>query len=330
MKKYVLSAGLVALMSLTAQGVYADDMAVEVSAEKIAMDDMSYYYPESNFTLENIKAELGGRNGESVIEAEFDMISGNILMDDYEYGSTHYYSKKLQTTVYVPEGLERYIQKAQIKITREDYSPIMYDMPAAKDTITPTVVTQKTVTLDIALTDLSEGSVEYDPSVLRTMTPDEYGASFTAQVELVMSNGKIIPFSHPTYLYVQADNVEGKKAHLSNYYYFLNPGYGYPDLDGMLKVAFGKLREKSTDTDAYVASLKKIRTKVDTYTENYTKDVEEMVADIDSDSDFEMIVKDYGKVYARSNLLWDIGYRIDSEMLNDDAQELIDELFILD
>ena len=329
MKKFVLSAGLVALMSLGAQGVYADEM-VEVTAEKIAVDDMSYYYPDTNFTLENIKTELGGRNGESVIEAEFDMISGNMVMDDYEFNNTHYYSKKLQTNVYIPEGLTRYIQKAQVKITQEAYNPIMYDMPQAKDMTDSTVVSGKTMTLELALDGISEGSIDYNPADLRAMISDEYGASFTAQVELVMTNGKTIPFSHAAYLYLQADDVEGKKAHLSNYYYSLNPSAGYPDLDGMLKVAFGKLREKSSDTDAYVASLKKVRAKVDTYTEDYTKDIETMVTDIDSDADFDLIVKEYGKVYSRSNLLWDIGYRIDSEMLNDDAQEFIDELFTLE
>ncbi len=326
MKKYVLSAGLIALMGLGAHGVYADEMMVE-SVEKIAVDEMSY----SNFTLENIKKELAGRNGESVIEAEFDMISGNTLWDDYEYNNTHYYSKKLQTNVYIPEGLKRYISKAQIQITREAMSPIMYDMPQAKEaTSTPQEsVMQKDMTLEVSVDALSEGSVSYDPQVLRAMS-EEYGSSFTAQVELVMQNGKVIPFSHPTYLYIQADNVEGKKAHLANYYYSLNPTPGYPDLDSMLKNAFTKLRAASADSDAYLASLKKVRAKVEAFTEDYNANIEKMVADIDSDADFDAVVKDYGKVYSRSNLLWDIGYRIDSEMSNDDAQKLIDELFTIE
>lgn len=326
MKKYIVSAGVIALM-LATQGVSADEMAVEVAAPEVATSDMMYY-GESNFTLENIKSELGGRNGESVIEAEFDMISGNTFWDDYEYNNAHYYSKKFQTNVYIPEGLKRYISKAQIQITREAYSPVMYDMPQAKDaTVAQTETTvSKDMTIEVPLDGLSEGSVNYNPQALQAIS-EEYGSSFTAQVELVMQNGKVIPFSHPTYLYIQADNVEGKKAHLSNYYYTLNPSAGYPDLDGMLKNAFAKLRASSADSDAYLASLKKVRAKVETFTQNYTENIEKMVADIDSDADFDAVVKDYGKVYARSNLLWDIGYRIDSEMSNDDAQKLIDELF---
>ena len=188
MKKYVLSAGIMALMSFGRHGVYADEMMVE-SAEKIAIDDMSYYYPESNFTLENIKTELNGRNGESVIEAEFDMISANTVWGDYEYNSTHYYSKKMQTNVYIPEGLKRYISKAQIQITREAMSPIMYDMPQAKEATSTQQenVMQKDITLEVSVDALGEGSVSYDPQVLRAIS-EEYGSSFTAQVELVMQN----------------------------------------------------------------------------------------------------------------------------------------------
>ena len=98
----------------------------------------------------------------------------------------------------------------------------------------------------------------------------------------------------------------------------------------MLKNAFTKLRSASADSDAYLSSLKKVRAKVEAFTEDYNANIEIMVADIDSDADFDAVVKDYGKVYARSNLLWDIGYRIDSEMSNDDAQKLIDELFTIE
>ncbi len=326
MKKILGGICVLSLMGMGLPATYADEGVAEATVdEKMMYDDMSYYYPTSDFNLKYIEEKLNGRNGNDVIVSDWDMISGNSVSEDYEYNSTHYYSKKMSLNVYIPEGLSRYIQKAHITFKKEDGGPIMYDS-MSKDMGTDAPETAETISIDLDLAALDTG-VEFDPAMLRALVTDIYGGSFTAQVELTMSNGTVIPFSNASYIYVQADDEAGKIAHLSNYYYTLNPGYGYPDLDGLLKVAFMKLRTASTDTESYVASLKKVALKVDAYTEKYTADQASMVKDISSEADFEKVVTSYGKIMARSNLLYDIKYRVESEMLNDDAQELIDELF---
>lgn len=326
MKKIVLAGALVLMSVLSLQTSFAGG--------EYAADAMMYPYGENSvFTLESMMDATRNRSVQTILKSHFDMISQNTSYENYEHNSKHFYTKMMDYSIFIPKDLSGRVSKAALKITRSDYGPIMYDTSVdamAKDAMTTSAAKVASQSIDIPLikdTENLSGSLTLNRDIFETMIVQEYGDSFTAQVELTLTDGSVIPYSQVAYLYMQADNAEGKKAHLSNLYYTQNPYMGYPDVAGLLKSAYAKLEAKSKTVADYLATLEKVSKKASELAQTYTASLDGLVTDIDSEEDFAAQVDAYGTMMQKANILNDASYQIGSEIQTRKHSGVIDELF---
>lgn len=316
MKKVVGLTCALFLLGATLPATYAD-----AEMEKM---DASYYYGYQEFTIDNILDATSNRTVERVAKEEFASISANSVMENWDYNQGHFYTKKFDLNLQIPSEIKKMVKGVTVNFEKGDM-PIMYDMPEGSTLRDADMMKEMMTQYSVSVPDMT--SFTLDMADLNGMA-DEYGSSLRMQIMLELTDGSVIPFSQKGYFYAPAQNAEGVKQHLSNLYYIANPSYGYPNMDKLLEKSFDTLRSKAQNADEYVAALKKVVARAETMSTELLDVQEKIATGVDEESDFTPeLVMQYGKAMSRSNMMYDIKYRIESEMLNDDAQKLIEELF---
>lgn len=249
-------------------------------------------------------------------------ISNNSVVEDWEYNNTHFYTKQLTTSIVIPEDLKSKVTRAYIGFSASE--PMMYDTMSAIPA-TP-VQGENHLQIDLSLDALS-GTVKVNRTDLDAYINNDYGTSFMGTVYVEFGDDITVPLSNTFWLYVQKDNVEGKKAHLTNLYYTQNQYMGYANIYELLQKVFEKIEKKLGSTVKYIAALEGVIKKIDEKLVKIEATQKAMAEGITSEDDFAGKVKDFGTHMQKYNLLNDIKYNVANEIQTKQSEGVIDELF---
>lgn len=251
-------------------------------------------------------------------------ISSNNVSEDYEYNNAHFYTKKLTANVMIPEDIKAKAKRVFISFS-ESEPMMMYD--AVSSTV-PTTTTDagNHIEINMNLSD-ANGEISIERKDFDTYIKNDYGTSFMGTVYLEFEGGIKVPFSNSFWLYLQKDNVEGKKSHLMNLYYQQNQYAGYANIYELLQKVFVKLQKKLDSTAKYISVLEATAKKIDEKLTKIDAVQKAMVEWITTEEHFAPKVKDFWVQMEKFNLLNDIKYQIASEIKTKQSQGIIEELF---
>lgn len=313
------------MKKLASFALMASLLWVSLSQVSAGGGEMSAYYDYGYVNpLSTITETVKDNKIKDILSKNILSIMGNTISEDYEYNSTHFYSKKISLNIVIPDELLTKIKSTYIGFTIQNPMVYEYDIMPKEDT--SVTVWQNSVKIDLSAENMpSELTLERD--MFESQISDVYGTSFVGNIFLELTDGTVIPFSNTYYFYVNADTSEGKLWHLSNMYYAQYPYSGYADLETLLKKYFEKLEAKMGNVSAYIEALGKISEKVDTMTKKYETAQSELTKNIKSEEDFTAQVELYGKIMQRYNILTDLKWRIGTEIQTRSSEGVLEELF---
>jgi len=253
---------------------------------------------------------------------------GNSISEDWDYNSTHFYTKNITLNIDMPEALLMKVKKAYIGFTVQEGGYVYdsyYEMGSEMKAV-DVVQGKNNIRIDLDAANIPS-EITLDREDFGPYITNEYGESFMGSLFLELTDGSVIPFSNPYYLYFNADTPEGKLSQLSNMYYTLHPYDGYPDLEKLLQKYFDKLEAKAGNISAYITALEKIQEKVVDMTTQYEDAQKALGNKIQSEEDFEAQVDTYGKIMQRYNILSDLKWRISTEIQTRNSEGILEELF---
>lgn len=280
--------------------------------------------------LEEMLKASKSPTADRLIKDNFETISQNTVYEDYDYNSTHFLTRGLNYSLFIPDGLEDKIKSIEVKVKQQQYNymePMMYDTANSLPTIE-----EKEIPVDIEIDTIeTTGEMLYGNIVLDKKDLElssENGTSFTLQVYLKLIDGSSVPYSQFGYMYVNPVNTDGVKSDLMNAYYYQSAvSYGYPDVSRMLAVAFEKAEKKAGSLEEYIAVLKKALEKSETLVEKYNTQQDEIAMKVHDEESFAAQVEAFGKIMQKTNILNDAKWQIQTEILSRENSDVINELF---
>jgi len=284
-------------------------------------------YGDAYYGYSSVLSDLSELPRESkirtILSDNIETISANTLREDLEYNGTHFYTKKLDLAVTIPNDLLIKIKKAYIA-----FNPMpdfyIYDMAGAssKDLLSENYISQIDIDVNNIPQEITLERKDFDPYI-----SNDYGSSFMGTLFLELTDGTVIPFANPYNIYFNANTTEGKLSQLSNMYYTLHPDAGYPDLTNILQKYFDKLEARTGSVSAYITALEKIQTKVVDMTTEYDEAQKKLAENLNSEEDFQAQADSYGKIMQRFNILSDLKWRIGTEIQTRNSEGILEEIF---
>lgn len=315
MKKIITSAILVGALSLSSL------------SNAFAGGFDPYYYgqwgsSELQFMIDSIKDE----KLKELITKNILTITANTVVEDYDYNSKHFFTKKLTANIVIPDEIKAKAKKVYLSFNTSE-GPMVYDSIKAPEVV-PTTTTDEKNHIQINI-DLSKttGELNIDTEDFAKYITNDFGTSFVGMAYVEFEDGVKIPFSNAVYLYLPKNNVEWKKSHLMNLYYQSTQYTGMANTQELLQKVFAKLQKKLGSTAKYIAVLEAAMVKVDEKLKKIEATQNANVESIKTEDDFAGKVASHGLLIEKYNLLNDIKYQLWTEVKTKQSQDVIEEIF---
>lgn len=279
-------------------------------------------YSQPTFT--SYYDQIDDENVKNILERNALTLSANYISEDYDYNSRHFFTKKLTANIVLPQEIREIAKSVFVAFKLQD-GPVMYDRAMDWTDISETSTSGNIIKINVNLDDLD--TITFKRDDFESLIQNEYGNSFAGALYIELEDGKVVPVSNTAWLYLQKNNTEGKKSHLTNLYYVEYPYNGYANMYELLQKVFPKLQKKYGSTAKYLAALEKAMGKIDEKVEKITAIQNAMVESIHTEEDFAGKVKDFGTYMEKLNLYNDLKYNIGTEIKTKQSEGIIEEIF---
>lgn len=315
MKKIVMSLALLMSMWMSIAPSFASGWEM--------ISNATYNPYDNGLSLDILKNAAKNSSIKKILEDNYKMIAQNSVYENYEYNSTHYISKQISYTLFIPDRLMSKVRSISVEIKNNymDYATPFYDIET-KQSVIPVEIIIDTKSFD-------GESVTWTIVLTREQfeVTNELGNTFQLQAYITLTDGSILPYSQIWYIYMYGSGIEGVKFDFTNAFYSANQKIWYADTTRLLRNAFDKLETKTNSLKDYLVILEKVSQKATSLSEQYTALGDEIAGKVTDDESFQENVEIYWRNMMKVNVLNDAMWQIRTEIETRKSADIIDELF---